>query len=159
MKMHNEPSCVKCARKKVIFFKRKGNYQSVSQFSRSVMVWLFVTPWTAAHQASCPSPTPGAYSNSCPFSWWCHPTISSSVISFSRLQSFPASGLFQWVSSLPESVLRWPKYWSSSFSMSPSNEYSGLIFFRMDWLYLLAFQGTFKSLLFMLMYGKINTIL
>ena len=95
MKMHNEPSCVKCARKKVIFFKRKGNYQSVSQFSRSVMVWLFVTPWTAAHQASCPSPTPGAYSNSCPMSRWCHPTISSSVIPLSTcLQSFPASGSF-----------------------------------------------------------------
>ena len=48
----------------------------------------------------CPLPTPGVYSNSCPLSWWCHPTISSSVIPFSsRLQSFPASGLFQWVSS------------------------------------------------------------
>ena len=58
-------------------------------------VWLFVTPWTAAHQAPCPSPTPRAYSNSCPLSWWCHPTISSSVIPFSfRLQSFPASGSF-----------------------------------------------------------------
>ena len=42
----------------------------------------------------CPSPTPGAYSNSCPSSWWCHPTISSSVIPFSRLQSFPAPGSF-----------------------------------------------------------------
>ena len=47
-----------------------------------------------------PSPTPGVYSNSCPLSWWCHPTISSSVVLFSsRLQSFPASGSFQWVSS------------------------------------------------------------
>jgi len=52
-------------------------------------------------------------------------------------------GLFQWVSSL----LRWPKYWSFSFSISPSNEYSGLISFRMDWLDLLAVQGTLKSLL------------
>ena len=59
-------------------------------------VWLFVTPWTVACQASCPSPTPGAYSNSCPSCWWCHPTISSSVVPFSsRLQSFPASGSFQ----------------------------------------------------------------
>ena len=49
----------------------------------------------------CPSPTPGVYSNSCPLSWWCHPTISSSVIPFSsHLPSFPASGSFQWVSSL-----------------------------------------------------------
>ena len=68
----------------------------------------------------CPSPTPGIYSNSCPLSQWCHPTISSSVVPFSsHFQSFPAS----------ESVLRiwWPKYWSFSFRISPSNEYSGLI--------------------------------
>ena len=92
----------------------------------------------------CPSPTPGACSNSCPSSWWCHPTISSSVFPFSSCpQSFPASGSF------PESVLliRWPKYWSFSFSISPSNEYSGLIFFRIDLFDLLAVQGTLKSLL------------
>ena len=92
----------------------------------------------------CPSPTPGACSNSCPSSWWCHPTISSSVVPFSSCpQSFPASGSF------PESVLliRWPKYWSFSFSISPSNEYSGLIFFRIDLFDLLAVQGTLKSLL------------
>ena len=56
------------------------------------------TPWTAAHQVSapCPSPTPRAYSNSCPLCRWCHPTISSSVVPFSScLQSFPASGSFQ----------------------------------------------------------------
>ena len=59
-------------------------------------VHLFVTPWTAALQASCPSPTPRVYSNSCPLSQWCHPTISLSVIPFSsRLQSLPASGSFQ----------------------------------------------------------------
>ena len=71
----------------------------------------------------CPSPTPGVYSNSCPLSQWCQPTISSSIVPFSHLQSFPASGSF------PMSVLRirWPKYWSVSFSISPSNEYSGLI--------------------------------
>ena len=57
--------------------------------------WLFLTPWTAAHQASLSKPTPGAYSNSCPLSWWCHPIISSSVSPFSScLQSFPASGSF-----------------------------------------------------------------
>ena len=70
-------------------------------------------------------------------------TISSSVIPFSsRLQSFPASG------SSNESALhiRWPKYWSFSFNISPSNEHSGLIFFRMDWLDLPAVQGTLKSL-------------
>ena len=62
------------------------------QFSRSV---VSMTPWTAARQASCPSQTPRACSNSCPSSRWCHPTISSSVAPFSsRLQSFPASGSF-----------------------------------------------------------------
>ena len=92
-----------------------------------------------------PSPTPGAYSNSCPLSWWCHPTTSSSVIPFSSCrQFFPVSGV-----SIKESILhiRWPKYWSFSFHISPSNEYSGLISFWMDWLYVLAVQGTLKSLL------------
>ena len=93
----------------------------------------------------CPSPTPRAYSNSRPSSQWCHPTISSSVVPFSLLQSFPASRSFQ----MKRSVLhiRWPKHWSFTFSISPSSEYSGLISFRMDWLDLFAVQGTLKSLL------------
>ena len=93
----------------------------------------------------CPSPSPRACSNSCTLSRWCHPTISFSVVPFSScLQSFPASGFF-----LSELVLciRWPKYWSFSCSISPSNEYSGLISFWMDWLDLLAAHGTLKSLL------------
>ena len=57
-------------------------------------VRLFATLWTAAHQISCPSPTPRAYSNSCPSSWWCHPTISSSIVPFSCFLSLPASGSF-----------------------------------------------------------------
>ena len=62
-------------------------------FSHSVQ--LFTAPWTAACQASCPSPTPRVCSNSCPLSQWCHPTISSSVVPFSScLQSFPVSGSF-----------------------------------------------------------------
>ena len=66
-----------------------SSVQSISHFQ------LFVTPWTAACQASLSIPTPRAYSNSCPSSRWCHPTISSSVIPFfSCLQSFPASGSF-----------------------------------------------------------------
>ena len=104
-----------------------------------------VTPWTAAHQAPGPSPSLGVCSNSCPLSWWCYPVILSSDIPFSScLQFSPASGSFQ-----IESVIRirWPKYWSFSFSISPSSEYSGLISFRMDWLDLLAVQGTLKSLL------------
>ena len=92
----------------------------------------------------CLSPTPGAYSNSCPLSRWCHPTILYSVVPFSsQLQSFPASGSFQ-MTVLP---IRWPKYWSCSFSISPSSEYSGLISFRMNWLDLFAVQETLKILL------------
>ena len=90
-----------------------------------------------------PSLSPRVYSNSCSSSRWCHPTISSSVVPFSScLQSFPASGFFS-----IESVvhIRWPKYWSFSFSISPSNEYSGFISCRIDWFDLLAVQGTLKS--------------
>ena len=65
-----------------------------------------------------PSPTPRIYPNSCPLSQWCHPTISSSVIPFSSCpQSFPASGSFSNESALH---IRWPKYWSFSFNISPS---------------------------------------
>ena len=65
---------------------------SVQSLSR---VWLFAIPWIAALQASCPSPTPGVYSNSCPSSRWCRPAISSSVVPFSSCpQSLPASGSF-----------------------------------------------------------------
>ena len=93
----------------------------------------------------CPSPIPGVYSNSCPLSHWCHSTTSSSVIHFSsHLQSFPASGYFHMSQFF---TIRWPKYWSFSFNISPSNEHPGLIYFRMDWLDLLAVQETLKSLL------------
>ena len=69
----------------------------------------------------CPSTSPRVHSDSHPSSPWCHPAISSSVIPFSSsLQSFPASGSFPMTQ-----FFRWPKYWSFSFSISPSNEYSG----------------------------------
>ena len=91
----------------------------------------------------CPPPTSGAYSNSCPSGWCCHSTISSSVIPFpSCLQSFPASWSFQ----MSVLCIMWPKYWSFSFTISPFNEHPGLISFRMDWLDLLAVQGTLKNL-------------
>ena len=66
-----------------------------SQFSRSV-VFDSLQPHELQHvRPPCPSPTPGVYANSCPSNWWCHPTISSSIVPFSsRLQSFPASGSF-----------------------------------------------------------------
>ena len=115
------------------------------QFSRSI-VSDSLRPHGPQHaRPPCPSPTPGVYPNSCPLVWWCHPTISSSIVPFSScLQSFPASGFYS-----NESVfhIRWPKYWSFSFSISLYTEYSRLISFRMDWFYLLAVQETLKSLL------------
>ena len=96
------------------------------------------------HAGLPPSPTPGAYSNSCPLSRWCHPTISSSVIPFSSALNLSQHQVFSNESALR---IRWPKYWSFSFNISHSSEYSGLISFTMDWLDLLAVQGTLKSLL------------
>ena len=92
----------------------------------------------------CPSPTLRVYSNSCPLSRWCHPTISSCCHLLLPPSVFPSIKVFS-----NESVLciRWPKYWSFSFSISPSNEYSGPVSFRMDWLDPLSVQGTLKSLL------------
>ena len=80
----------------------------------------------------------------CLSSQWCHPTISSCRPLLLLPSIFPSIRVFSNESSLR---FRWPKYWSFSFSISPSNEYSGLISFRMDWLDLLAVQGTLKSLL------------
>ena len=113
------------------------------QFSHSVVsdsLW----PHGLQHaRLPCPAPTSRAYSNSCPLCWWCHPTISSSVVPFcSCLQSFLALGSFQISQFFPSGG---HKYWS--FSISPSNEYSGLTSFRIDWFDLLAVQGTLRSLL------------
>ena len=102
-------------------------------------------PYGLQHaQPPCPSPTPGVYPNSTiksvvPSNYLnlCHPLLlQPSVLPSIRILS-------------NESALhiRWPKYWSFSFNISPSNEHSGLISFRMDWLELLAVQGTLKSLL------------
>ena len=77
----------------------------------------------------CP-PFPGAHSNSCPLSWWCHPTIPFCPLLFLPL-IFPSIRVFASESALR---IRWPEYWSFSFNMSSSHEYSGLISFRMDWL-------------------------
>ena len=83
------------------FGKRLSIQFSSVQFSRSVMSSSSWPHGLQHSRLSCPSPIPGAYSNSCPSSRWCHPIISSSVVPFSCLQSFPQQqGLFQWVSSL-----------------------------------------------------------
>ena len=126
--------------------KRRGVYSSVQsvQFSFSVMsnsLW----PHGLQHtRLPCPSPTPAAYSNSCPLHWWCHPTVSSSVTPFfSCLQSFLVSASFP--------MSRFFALGGQSIgvlaSASVSNEHPGLISFRMDWLDLLAVQGTLKSLI------------
>ena len=108
-------------------------------------VWLFVTPWTATCQAflsitnSRSSPKPMSIESVMPSSHFilCHPLLLLPSI-------FPSIRLFSSESALR---MRWPKYWSFSFNISPSNEHSGLISFRMDLLDLLAVQGTLKSLL------------
>ena len=107
-------------------------------------VWLFETLWTAAHnRLPCPSLTSGAFSNSCPselmmpsnhLNHYC-PLLLLPLI-------FPSIRVFSNESVL---LIRWPKYWS--FSITPSNEYSGLSSFRIDWLDLLAVQETLRSLL------------
>ena len=123
--------------------KRVGDELSLCSVQSFSCVHLFVTPWTAAHQAS------QSITNSqgllklmsiesvMPFNHLilCHPLLLPPSI-------FPSIRAFS-----NESVLciRWPKYWSFGFSISPSNEYSGLISFRMNWLDLLAVQGTLKT--------------
>ena len=115
------------------------------QFSSVTQSCLTLQPHGLQHaRLPCPSPTLRACSNSCSLSQWCHPTIWSSVIPFSCLQSFPASEPFPrnpFFTSGGQSI------GSFSFSISPSNEYSELMSFRMDWLGVLAVQGTLKSLL------------
>ena len=115
------------------------------QISRSVVSGS-LRPHESQHaRPPCPSPTPRVHSDSRPSSQWCHPAISSSVIPFASCpQSLPASESFSNESTIH---MRWPKYWSFSFSIIPSKEIPGLISFRMDWLDLLAVQGTLKSLL------------
>ena len=108
-------------------------------------VRLFATSWTAAHQAS----------RSFTISWSLLKLMSiESVMPSNHLilccpllllpSIFPSNRVFSHESAL---CIKWPKYWSFSFSISPSNEYSGLISFRIDWFDLLAVQGTLKSLL------------
>ena len=90
-----------------------------------------------------PLPTLGAYSSSCPSTWWCHPTISFCLPLLFLPSIFPNIRVFFNVSVLP---IRWANNWSLSFSISPSSEYSGLTLFRMDWFDLIEVQGTLKSL-------------
>ena len=115
-----------------------------SQSSHSVMSDSLQPHGLQHARLPCLSPTPGTCAKSWPSSQWCHPTISSSAVPFSsHRQSFSASGSFlmsQFFASGGQST-------GVSVSISPSNEYSGLISFRIDWLDLLAIWGTLKSLL------------
>ena len=116
----------------------------ISSAPLSSVVSNSLRPHESQHtRPPCPSSTLTVHSDSCPLSRWCHPAISSSVVPFFFCpQSLPASVF----SNEPTLLMRWPKYWSFSFSIIPSKEIPGLIF-RMDWLDLLAVQGTLKSLL------------
>ena len=117
-------------------------FSSVRLLSR---VRLFVTPWTAAHQASLSItnsrnlPKPMSIKSVMPSS---HLILCCPLLLLPPIP--PSIRVFSNESTLR---MRWPKYWSFSFNISPSNEYSGLISFRMDWLDCLAVQGTLKSLL------------
>ena len=126
-----------------ISFINQGSMKRSVQFSCSVQ--LFGTHESQHARPPCPSPTPRVHSNSCPIESvmpsshliLCHPLLLLPPIP-------PSIRVFSNESTL---CMRWPKYWSLSFSISPSNEHPGLISFRMDWLDLLAVQGTLRSLL------------
>ena len=124
--------------------KMKFGY-SISSIKSFSCIWLFATPWTAAHQSSLSitdsgslfklmSIESGMQSNHLIL---CHPLLLLPSI-FASIRVFPNESALH---------IRWPKYWSFSFRISPSNEYLGLISFKINWLDLLAIQGTFKSLL------------
>ena len=113
-------------------------------FSHSVMS-DFLQPHGLQHaRLPCPSPTSRVCSNSCPLSWWCHPTISNCCPVLFLPSVFSSIKVF---SSELALHIRWPEYWGFRFSINPSNEYSGLISFAIDWFDLFAVQGTLKSLL------------
>ena len=132
----------KNSRKHFFYSPPSVQFSSVQWFSR---VWLFATPWTAAHQASLSVTN----SRSLPKLMSIESVMPSShLILFCRLlllpSIFPSIRVFSNELAL---CIRWPKYWSFGFNISPSNEHPGLISFRMDWLDILAVQRTLKSLL------------
>ena len=135
---------MKCINK-FLFQRTRENIARICIFSSVQFshVLFFVTPWTAAHQASLSITNPQSLLNLMSIESvmpskhliLCHPLIFLPSI-FPTISVFPNESIL---------CIRWPKYWS--FSISPSNEYSGLISFRIDWFDLLAVQGTLKSLL------------
>ena len=139
-------SCVFCTGRQILYpwANEKPRGTRSVQLSHSVMS-DYLRPHESHARPPCPSPTPRIHSYSCPLSLWCYPDISSSVFPFSLLPPIPPSiRVFSNESALR---MRWLKYWSFSVSIIPSKVIPGLISFRMDWLDLLAVQGTLKSLL------------
>ena len=130
----------------------KSNKHNINQVFSSVQFSCSVVsnslqPHELQHaRPPCPSLTPRVHPNPCPLSQWCHPSIHLILCHpFLLLPSiFPSIRVFSNESAL---LIRWPKYWSFRFYISPSNEHPGLISFRRDWLGLLAVQGTLKCLL------------
>ena len=128
-----------------VIYRHRCCYICISSVQLFSHVRLFVTPWTAACQASLSiTNSPSSHKllsiesvMSCNSLILCHPLLLPPSI-------FPSIRVFSNASTLR---IRWPKYWSFSFNIKPSNERSGLISFRMDWLDNLAVQGTLKSLL------------
>ena len=141
---HCTKSVIETTPKKKKFKKAKWlfEFSSVQSLSR---VWFFATPWTAARQASLPITNSPSLPKLMPIELvmpsnhliLCHPLLLLS-------STFPSIRVFSNGSALH---IRWPKYWSFNFNISPSSEHPGLISFRMDWLDLLAGQGTLKSIL------------
>ena len=125
---------------------------SVQSLSR---VWLFVTPWITARQVSLSITNSWSLLKLMPIE---SVMPSSHLILCHSLPLFPIPPSIRVFSNESTLRMRWPKYWSFSFSTSPSNEYSGLMSFRMDWLDLLAVQGTLKSLLQQQQFENINCL-
>ena len=129
-------------RKEILFIKLKYNWPQFSSVQSLSHVRLFATPWIAARQASLSISNSRSLLKLASMMPYNHLLLFRSL--FFPASLFPSIKVFS-----NESILRirWPNYWNFSFSISPSNEYSGLISFRMDWLDLFAVQGTLKSLL------------
>ena len=142
----SSPGCLRSWKDRIGYLAvQKCQMLAASVFSSVAQSCYFVTPWTAARKASLSitnsqsPPKPMSIESMMPSNHLilCHPLLLLP-------SNFPSIRVFSNESTLR---MRWPKYWSFSFSISPSNEHSGLISFRMDWLDLLAVQGTLKSLL------------
>ena len=138
---HSKPKDKQCQR----MLNLHHNCSHVSQFSHSVVSDSLQPHGLQHNRPPCPSRTPGVYPNSCPLSCWCQPTIPHLLSSpFPAAFNLSKHSVFSYESDLH---IRWSKYWSFSCNISPSNEHSGWISFRMEWLDLLAVQGTLKNLI------------